>query len=505
MKRTLILIAFILIKFYLQYSLIDPVYELHRDEFLHLDQAHHLAWGYTSVPPFTSWVSSMIYFLGNSIFWVKFFPAFFGALTIFFVWQSIKALNGNLFALVLGATSMLFSVLLRLNILYQPNTFDALSWTALYYVVIRYFKSSHPKWLYIAATVFAIGFLNKYNVVFLLAGLFPAIFLTKQRVLFFNKHLYYALFLGLLLIAPNLIWQYLNDFPVLHHMKELAETQLVNVNRLDFFKAQVLFFVGSIFVTVSGLYALLFYKPFATYSAFFWSIIFTLSIFSFFKAKDYYAIGIYPIYLSFGAVYLAQVFKAGWKQYLQPVAILIPLMCFIPMYQLSFPNKPPEYIIKHQEPYRALGQLRWEDGKDHALPQDYADMLGWKELALKVDQLYKSLPDSSKTLVLCDNYGQAGAINYYTNNRMKAVSFNADYIHWFDLTNRYDNLIRVKEHSEQENELNETSPYFKNSKIIDSVTNIYAREYRTKIYAFVEAKVDIRKRIAHEIKQLSKR
>jgi hypothetical protein len=54
MKHTLILVAFILIKFYLQYSLIDPVYDLHRDEYLHLDQAHHLAWGYTSVPPFTS-------------------------------------------------------------------------------------------------------------------------------------------------------------------------------------------------------------------------------------------------------------------------------------------------------------------------------------------------------------------------------------------------------------------------------------------------------------------
>ncbi|KKX47100.1 hypothetical protein L950_0228290 [Sphingobacterium sp. IITKGP-BTPF85] len=27
--------------------------------------------------------------------------------------------------------------------------------------------------------------------------------------------------------------------------------------------------------------------------------------------------------------------------------------------------------------------LTWEDGKEHQLPQDFADMLGWKELAKK--------------------------------------------------------------------------------------------------------------------------
>jgi hypothetical protein len=502
MKNTLILIAFILAKFYLQYSLIDQGYDLHRDEYLHLDQAHHLAWGYISVPPLTSWISSLIYFLGNSIFWVKFFPALFGALTIIIVWQSIKALNGNLFALILGATSVLFSVLLRLNTLYQPNTFDVLSWCAFYYVVIRYFKNSSQKWLYIGAVIFALGFLNKYNIIFLAAGFFPAILLSKHRVVLLNKHFYFALLLSILLILPNLIWQYVNEFPVIHHMKELAETQLVNVNRADFFKAQLMFFIGSLFVIFAGLFAIIFYKPLTKYKAFFWSLVFTLSIFSFLKAKDYYAIGIYPIYISFGAVYLAELLKEGWKRYLQPIAILIPVLCFIPMYYLAFPNKPPEYILAHQQRYKNLGQLRWEDGKDHALPQDYADMLGWKELAGKVDRVYQSLPNSAKTLVLCDNYGEAGAINYYTNNRLKAVSFNADYLHWFDLSMHYDNLIRVKEHNENDTELKETSPYFKVSKLIDSVSNTNAREYRTKIFAFSGANIDIRKRISKEIEQV---
>ncbi|MBO9683803.1 MAG: glycosyltransferase family 39 protein, partial [Flavisolibacter sp.] len=101
-KKNFILLGFILLKFLLQYALINPYYDLHRDEYLHLDQANHLAWGYLSVPPVTSWIAWIIQLLGNSIFWVKFFPALFGALTVLVVWKTIEELKGNLFALVLG-------------------------------------------------------------------------------------------------------------------------------------------------------------------------------------------------------------------------------------------------------------------------------------------------------------------------------------------------------------------------------------------------------------------
>ena len=179
------------------------------------------------------------------VFWVKFFPSLFGALTIIVVWKTIEELNGSLFALILGATCVLFSSLLRLNTLYQPNSFDVLSWTTLFFIIIKYFNTEKQKWLFIAAIVFAFGFLNKYNIVFLLLGLLPAILLTEQRKVFLKKEIYFAVILGLLFIAPNLLWQYNNNFPVIHHLKELSDTQLVNVDRLDFLKSQVLFFIGS--------------------------------------------------------------------------------------------------------------------------------------------------------------------------------------------------------------------------------------------------------------------
>ncbi len=174
LRNRIILISLILFKFIIQYQLISPTYELQRDEFLHLDQANHLAWGFLSVPPLTSWISYLIKLLGNSVFWIKFFPALFGALTILVVWKTIEALKGNLFARVLGCCCIMFSVLFRLNGLYQPNSFDVLCWTSLYYLIIEYLISRQSKWLFYIAIVFAFGFLNKYNIAFLVLGLIPA-------------------------------------------------------------------------------------------------------------------------------------------------------------------------------------------------------------------------------------------------------------------------------------------------------------------------------------------
>lgn len=501
-KKTFALLGFIALKFILQYNLIDSGYDLQRDEYLHLDQGKHLAWGYQSVPPVTSWISFLINQLGNGVFWVKFFPALFGALTIWLVWKTIEELNGGMIALIIGATGILFSALLRLNTLFQPNSLDVLCWTTLFYFIIKYLNTEKPSWLYCGAVAFAVGMLNKYNIAFLVVGMLPSLLLTRQRNVLIKKEMYGAALLAFLLILPNLIWQFANHFPVLHHMRELASRQLVNVNRVDFLRAQLLFFAGSLPVMLVGLYGLLFYSAFEKYKAFFWSMFITLIVFLALRAKDYYAIGLYPVYLAFGAVYLEQIKIAGLKRVLVATAMLCPILFFIPMYQYAFPNKTPEQIMQHQDKYRALGMLRWEDGKDHNLPQDFADMVGWRELAHKVDSAYTDMNAPENTLVLCDNYGQAGAINFYSQKGIRAVTFNADYIDWFELDREYTNLIRIKERDERGEELLETAPFFEFSVAFDSITNMHAREFGTAIFSFRKSKINIKERIQAEIKEV---
>lgn len=500
MKYSLYL--FVLIKFILQYSLIDASYDLQRDEYLHLDQAQHLAWGYMSVPPFTSWISWIIGQLGNQVFWVHFFPALFGALTIVVVWKTIESLGGKYFALYLGAISVLLSAVMRLNTLFQPNSFDVLAWTTCFYLFIRFIQTNQSKWLYYFSIMWAIGFLNKYNILFLVLGLFPAILQSEHRKIFFQKRFYIAICIASLLILPNLIWQYEHQFPVIHHMKLLSKIQLIHVNRLDFLRNQIMFFLGAFFVLIASLGALLFYPPFKKYRFFFWNLVITLAIFTYFKAKDYYAMGLYPIYLSFGAVYLELVLQHGWKKYLQILALAIPCLAFIPMYLYLFPNNKPNDILENQAPYQKLGLLHWEDGKDHHIPQDFADMLGWKALAHKLDSIVATLPPSSldSTIILCDNYGQAGAINYYTkNNSVDAYSMNADYSRWIPLNKPMKHVILVKEFDDEDPLRTTERPFFDSLYLAGIRTNPLAREFKISIYVLKNAKININRRVQDEV------
>jgi hypothetical protein len=504
--KHLVLSGFVLLKFILQYALINPVYELHRDEYLHLDQAKHLAWGYTSVPPFTSWISWIIQLLGNSEFWVKFFPALFGALTLLVVWKTIEALKGGWFALILGAVSVVFSSLIRIDMLYQPNSFDILAWTMLFFTVVKFIQSANNKWLWYAAITFAIGFLNKYNIAFLIIGLLPAILLTEYRRIFMNKQLYFALALAFVLILPNLIWQFVNGFPVFKHLDELARTQLVNVNRFDFLKEQLLFFMGSLFVILAALAAFFIYPPFGKFRLIGFTFIFVLALFTYLKAKSYYALGLYPILLAFGSVYIEKLLDGKRLKYLRPLAVITPLILFLPMLQIAFPNRTPQQIRQREKQYRDFGLLRWEDGKEHELPQDFADMLGWKELAHKVDSAALLVPDREHLLILCDNYGQAGAINFYSaNKKTAAVSMNADYINWFRLDKEIRNVILVQETSDDDPERNKEKPYFESIERTGQINNPYAREKGTSIYVLKNAKVSINEILKKEIAERKSR
>jgi hypothetical protein len=369
----------------------------------------------------------------------------------------------------------------------------------LYYTFIRFVQTHQYKWLYFMAISFAIGFLNKYNIAFCLLGLLPALVLSKNRTLFLNPKFYLAILLAAVLIVPNLIWQYQNDFPVFKHLKELNDTQLVHVNRMDFVKEQFLFFIGSLLILIAAFIALLIYRPFKPYRLLFWSYIFTIAIFIYFKAKGYYALGLYPVFLAFGAVYLSNLLQQGWKYYLRYALIAIILLFFIPVLNHALPLKTPKKYAEDAKMNKPFSKHRWEDGKIYPISQDFADMLGWKELAGKVDSIYLSLPDKKHTLIFCDNYGQAGAINYYTKvDGLIASSFNADYINWINLSTPIYTLIRVKEGKK---DYSKENALFQNVKLVQTINSPFARENGTEITILSQPKMDINHILLQEQKK----
>lgn len=502
MKKNFLLTAFVLAKLILQYLVINPAYELQRDEYLHLDQGNHLAWGYISVPPVTSWIAYLIKLLGNGEFWVKFFPALFGALTITVVWKAIEALKGGMFALVAGATALLLSVFLRLNTLFQPNTLDVFFWTLSYFTIIKYITTERTQWLYATAIAAAFGLLSKYNIVFLFAGMLPAVLLTQHRRVFASRHFYIACFIAVAIVSPNILWQVRLHFPTVRQLQELNDTQLVHVNRFDFVKDQLMFCLTFLPIIIAAFIAFFANADFKKYRVFFWAYLFSVCLFIFLKAKNYYALGLYPILIAFGAVYLEQLLSTGWKKCLR-LAVAAWLIVFaIPLFKYSLPIQSPQQIVRDNRKFKSLGMLRWEDGKDHELPQDYADMVGWRELAAKTDAAYEQAAKHGNTMVVCDNYGEAGAINYYSRfPHINAVSFNADYINWLPLDKPIVNAIMVKEYYDEDSARTKERPLFDTVRLAGELTNRFAREKGTRIYLLKGAKADINKRLADERKE----
>jgi hypothetical protein len=307
---------------------------------------------------------------------------------------------------------------------------------------------------------------------------------------------------ALIIILPNIIWQINNHFPTSHQLDELSRTQLVNVKRIDFVKDQVMFFINSAFLIILAFIGFIVYTPFKKYRFVFLSYVITIGLYLFLKAKNYYAIGLYPVLIAFGSVYLEKLLSKGWKNYLKPIVVIVVLLLFVPMYLIAFPTKSPAGIEKNNRIYKRFGLLRWEDGKDHNLPQDFADMIGWSDLAKKVDSVYSQLNDKNNTLVLCDNYGEAGAINYYSKFKdINAVSMNADYINWFRLNKPIRNVILVQEADDDDPQRTRERPWFEKIEMAGMNDNPYSREVGTKIYLLQGAKIDINSVLEEEIRK----
>ena len=480
-----VLLVLIIIKLVLQYAVVNPVYGLHRDEFLYLNQADHLAFGYICVPPFMALLSKSVYLLGGGLFWIRFFPALFGVFTIIFTWMIIETLNGSLLSKILAASALVFSVLIRLNILYQPNSFDILTWTIIFYLLINFIQTQKNKWLWLLAVVVAAGFYNKYNVIFLLAGLIIGLLLTMQRKLFINPSFWKALIISTIILSPNILWQVNNHFPVFQHMKVLKANQLDNNTGAGFLISQIMFFFGSLPLTLGAMVAFVFYKPFRPYRFIGISFVVVMTLFTYMKAKDYYAAGIFPVIITFGSIYFDRILSKKWRLTVIPLLIGINLLLFLITLKVIYPIYSPEGIRQNAKLFEKFGMLRWEDGKNHNLPQDFADMLGWREMADKSLEAFKMIPESEieNTLVICNNYGQAGALNYYNRSQMsEAYAFNTDYIYWLPELKKIRNILLIGNKP-----ADDVVAMFKECKLYGMVENEYAREKNTGIYLLTGA------------------
>ena len=450
-------------------------YGFHRDEFLYLELGQHLSWGYLEVPPFIALIGSIAMFLGGDIQIVRFFPALAGALNVLLIGLMVKEMGGKQWAIFLGCLAYIISpAFLMSNSLFQPVSFNQLSWVLAAYYTIRLVKTENTRYWIALGIVAGLGFLVKYAILFFYVALIFAFLLTPHRKWFKTQYPYIALSIATLIAFPNLFWQWNHNFPIIAHMKELAETQLVHVDPIGFLFSQLLFHMWGILIWLPGLIYLLISPQAKPYRVLGWTFLFVLGLLILLSGKSYYALGVYPMLMAAGGISTARLPKNSFKIALAGGIFLMNL----PIVPYGLPILPIEqlkaYVGAMKDDYGLVGPLTWEDGKIYQLPQDYADMHGWEEIAQNVAKVYHSLsPEQKATCIIYGgSYSHTSVLNYYRHHYKypEAISLNNSHLMWAPDKVDFDNQIFV------DDVWRTKSKYFHEMEFIDSIKHPYARE-----------------------------
>jgi hypothetical protein len=473
-----------LLKFIIPFVLIHPVFELQRDEYLYYQQGQHLDLGYLENPPLLSYLGRISSWFGNKEELIRFWPALIGSLTVIFTCLIAASLGGRSFAQFLAGIGIITGAFLRVHILFQPNILDIFFWTCSLYFLIKFIQADQQKDLLLMTICLALGWWSKYSVLFLISAIVIGLLLTKHRKLLVQKRFYIAAVIALIIILPNVWWQYAHKWPLIHHMQELRETQLVHISVADFIKEQFLLLFPVLIIWIAGLIWVFRNSSFRIFGWIYLSVILLL-IFG--SGKSYYALGIYPVLLAAGGVVWEKLFVTRkWVLYLIAALVIGLTVPFIP---IALPTMSPEKLATFykEKGIDKIGLLKWEDQRDHELPQDFADMLGWKELTEKAKKFFYSKTnfEMSNTVIYCRNYGQAGALSFYGNDHYfsyRIFSDNGSFLLWIPERLWFKDLIFIGRRMPDKDD--EVFQHFEKVTIIDSVTNKLSRQFGDKIIYF---------------------
>ncbi len=502
MRTWWLVAAFMAVKLILHFTT-NTIYELHRDAFMYIDLGKHLAWGYHSVPPSIAVFANISRFLlGDNTFAIRFFPAIIGAISLMLIGIMVKEAGGGKWAQAFALMAFLLApAFLRSNSLFQPVSFNQFYWLLLAFLLFRLIRTEKGVYWYFVGMVAGLAFLNKYSVVFFLAGIVVAVLATPLRKWLRTPLPYISAGIALLIALPNLVWQYRNSWPVIQHMEELARTQLVHVRTDIFLTEQIMMFLPVFVLWVLGLVYAGFLNQGRQYRAFAWIYLTLVLLLLLFSGKHYYTIGVYSCLFVFGGLFVETflIKKLAWLKYLIIAFALTGSFFLAP---ISMPVLKPEAFIEFYKDTPMEKSFRWEDGKYYDLPQDYADMIGWQELAALVGETFTSLTpeEQEHCAIFANNYGEAGSVNFYGTpyGLPQVVSYNDSYLFWAPDSVDADFLIKIGD-SDNLEEL------YDHVEVVARLSTPHARQYGTPVYLCKGQKIDVNTFYQQELKERRQR
>jgi 4-amino-4-deoxy-L-arabinose transferase-like glycosyltransferase len=417
-------------------------YGYFRDALYYLACGEHLSFGYVDHPPLIAILAWIVrHTVGTSLPALIIWPALSGAGRVILVAAFARELGAGRFGVVLAAAlAVTPGVWWVIDHQFAMNTFEALLWTGCAYVVLRLIKTQNAKLWLIFGLIAGVGLENKYSIVIFAFALLLGLLLTKERRLLFTPWILAGGGVALLIFLPNLIWNLKYHWPFLELMHNIRATgkdivlppgryllqQIMMLNPVSF----PFWFGGLLYYFLS--------QEGRRFRALGWAFVVTLGFFLITSAKDYYSAPSYPMLLAAGGVATERLFAKLARPKLVPIlktaSFILLIIGVVPLLPLVLPILPIETFVRYQShlPFEVPKTERSFVGA--VLPQYYADEFPWRETVAAVARVYQSLTpeEQAKTAIFCQNYGQAGAIDFFgaQYGLPKAISGHQTYFLW---------------------------------------------------------------------------
>jgi len=197
--------------------------DLFMDEAYYWYWSKHLAWGYYSKPPFIAFaIKFFTSIFGNNIYGVKIGANIFYSLSAVYIYLISKELFNQKIAFWSGVVFITLPGISYLSEVISTDAFLMFFWSFTLYYFIKALKSD--KWIYwiLAGIGGGLGLLSKPTmIIFVFSVIFYLLIDSKKT--FKNKKLYVAMILAALIYLPNLIWNYYHNFIMFHEISAISK------------------------------------------------------------------------------------------------------------------------------------------------------------------------------------------------------------------------------------------------------------------------------------------
>ena len=407
------------------------------DELYYLACGDHLAWGYVDQPPLIALVAKISRsIMGDSLAAIRLLPALAGAGLVLLTGFMACELGGKRFAQGFAAFTVLAApAFLGVHNFLSMNAFEPLFWMGCAYVLIRIINTGNEKlWLWFGVLA-GIGLENKHSMLIFGFALVVGLLLTPQRKFMRSRWFWLGGLIAGVIFLPNLAWNVQHHFPFLELQENIRRSgRNVDMPPLRLLSEETLDMLPlSLPIWLGGLWLYVFSNAGKSFRALGYAFLITAAIVMALDPRVYYLFPVFPMLMAAGAVFWEMWLSAPrvrWLKVAYPALMLVVAAALAP---LAVPLLPvPQYIRYTQATH--LQQPRIENNRLGPLPQIFADQFGWQEMTQVVARAYNALPaeERSKTAIFAQNYGQAGAIDFFGSQYglPKAISGHQSYFLW---------------------------------------------------------------------------